>query len=856
MEDDFGRVLNHRYNPLLHTGIDVQKETKKIPPSEWYTFNPSDKWVITESTPQSAQPPGFILPLFPYQLSSIYVMLEMERCREFMDKNAIYMTEGATLSNPFGSGKTPVILGLISFTSKCPTAGIFTVGFNESYWIRKNEFYEKQLRNGQKNNISMPRGIIIKKFPGTYYQPTLVFVGRNVISQWELQVKKFNPSLRTMIISDIRSLKKFYAIICKDTKQLNNFDIIIIKNEKVTGQWDFVNGEIVEHPNRGKDKRIFNVIANICRNIWFKRVVIDDFDTIKLPPILGNINALFKWYVSSTKKKQKRTATWHNHEHTSFESLIHHNYFTVNDILCNQVLYSLFNVAISDDYYKKFVTVGRPRFYYYEFAHPAGKVINLIGQMGGDKINDIMEALNGNAIGEAAKMAGVETTDPNKIFKALMQKNYERIEDAKRVIKLFETYYNKIDIDSLHQPPPNHTFGKLSIREGKPLDYKYPGIKQLLAEEEAYQRKELDNATDILNNFKNSISEDANCQICSGPLIDENENYAILPCGHEMLHAYCATRGLKFHKETCPRGIEIVGSCPFDRNHRVLLSEMTYIRNDVQWDQLDNLLEVEDESQHQEHTQEQPLPSTTTEDTDGTPEWQKRFIMVKPKERTKMDALVELLMGIKPDEQKETHLIIPNMLVGKHRLLEPSYLNTSDLYDDKEIKLPSSIKNIIRNQLNQLTNYVKGPKCLIFANFESTLDQAENAMKKYGINYSRLMGSSYTLNNSVRGFVNGEIDHLLLHGIEQCAGLDLQVATDLIFVHHVMEQNIMGQIIGRIQRFGRQSNARIHFLLYDNEIEHVMAYKDPNPIDEIASPDPNAVVEEDDDDSSADEDDS
>jgi SNF2 family DNA or RNA helicase len=844
MEDDFGRVLNHRYNPLLHTGIDDKKEAPKVSPSEWYTFNPSDKWVITESTPQAPNPPGFILPLLPYQLSSVYVMLEIERKREFMDKNSIYMTEGATLSNPFGSGKTAVILGLISFLQKCPSAGIFTVGFNEAYWTRKNEFYEKQNRTKAKSNINMPRGVIIKKFPGTYYQPTLVFVGRNVISQWENEVKTFNPTLRLMIISDIRSLKKFYSLICKDPKQLNNFDIIIIKNEKVTGQWEFVNGEIVEHPNRGKDKRIFNVIANICRNIWFKRVVIDDFDTIKLPPILGNINALFKWYVSSTKKKQKRTAEWHNHEHTSFESLIHHNYFTVNDILCNQVLYGIFNVAISDDYYKKFITVGRPRFYYYKFDHPAGKVINLIGQMGGDKINDIMEALNGNAIGEAAKMAGVETSDPNKIFKALMQKNYERIEDAKRVIKLFDTYYNKINIDSLEAPPPNTTFGKTSIREGKPLNYKFPGIKQLLTEEEAHQRKELDNANDILNNFKSSISEDANCQICSGPLIDENENYAILPCGHEMLHAYCATRGLKFHKETCARGTEIVGACPFDRNHRVLLNEMTYIRNDVQWDQLDSILETSPDEETPPLVIEED--EKETENEKEKEEWRPRLVTTKNNTRGKMDALVELLIGNQPKEQTETHLIIPNMLVGKHRLLEPAYLNSTELYNSTDVDLPISIQNVIKLQL--LTNK---PKCLVFANFESTLDHAERAMKKNGINYSRLMGSSHTLNSAVAGFVNGEIDHLLLHGIEQCAGLNLQAATDLIFVHHVMEENIMRQIMGRIQRFGRQTNARIHFLLYDNEIDYVMAYKDPNPIDEIATP--ASVASEESDDSSDDD---
>ncbi len=683
-----------------------------------------------------------------------------------------------------------------------------------------------------------PRSVILKTYDGPVMRPALVFVGRNMLKQWETEIKKFNPSLRYFVVSDIRSLKKFYQILMDPLmKEINRFDLILVKNEKITGTWEFINGEIVEHVNRNIDgeKRIFNVISNICRNMWFTRIIIDDFDTIKLPPLIGNINTLFTWLVSSTKKLSKRNHYWMNYEHDNLADIMKHNYISINDVINNQVLYTLFEVRIQDSYYKKFLQVGRPKFFMYKFKNPSGHILQFINALasnceGGDKISEIMEALNGNAIDQAAKLAGVHTSDPNKIFKALLQKNYDKIAESKRILKIIvRIKYLKLDYlekveDALPQDlpenedgTPRRTYNKTDLREDRPVLYKFPGFKSLIDDEFEFQEQELKDSTRVLENFKNSICEDANCQICSGPLMDPDEQYAILPCCHEMLHAYCVTRGLDFHKETNARGIEIVGNCPFNRNHRVRLQDMTYVKNDVDFSKID--------------VDNFPDPDASNVEISEI----RNFLLPVKIERGKFQAVIDIIYNRILEEKEEVFLKIPHLLVGKKKLPEPNYVNFPIENIKKQFaELPESLANyIIFNKLN----LDQKPRCLIFANFEETLDGVQTILDANHVNYARLSGSTHALNAAIEGFQLGTIDHLLINSITHCQGLNLQMATDLIFVHHIKEKNIMSQVSGRIQRFGRTVNANFHFICYENEKLQILEdYKDPNPVTEEDTP--------------------
>jgi uncharacterized DUF497 family protein len=60
---------------------------------------------------------------------------------------------------------------------------------------------------------------------------------------------------------------------------------------------------------------------------------------------------------------------------------------------------------------------------------------------------------------------------------------------------------------------------------------------------------------------------------------------------------------------------------------------------------------------------------------------------------------------------------------------------------------------------------------------------------------------------------------MIINSTKHCSGLNLQTATDLIFAHKIIDKDIQSQVAGRIQRMGRTTQARIHFMLYKNEFE-------------------------------------
>ena len=60
---------------------------------------------------------------------------------------------------------------------------------------------------------------------------------------------------------------------------------------------------------------------------------------------------------------------------------------------------------------------------------------------------------------------------------------------------------------------------------------------------------------------------------------------------------------------------------------------------------------------------------------------------------------------------------------------------------------------------------------------------------------------------------------LVINSSVHCSGLNLQCANNLIFTCKLPNHSVETQVIGRIQRIGRDSPAEIYFLLYENEKE-------------------------------------
>ncbi len=63
------------------------------------------------------------------------------------------------------------------------------------------------------------------------------------------------------------------------------------------------------------------------------------------------------------------------------------------------------------------------------------------------------------------------------------------------------------------------------------------------------------------------------------------------------------------------------------------------------------------------------------------------------------------------------------------------------------------------------------------------------------------------------------VNVLIINGLQYAQGMNLQITTDLIFYHKVVDKRIERQMAGRAMRYGRTNNLRIHYVLNANEFK-------------------------------------
>jgi len=78
-------------------------------------------------------------------------------------------------------------------------------------------------------------------------------------------------------------------------------------------------------------------------------------------------------------------------------------------------------------------------------------------------------------------------------------------------------------------------------------------------------------------------------------------------------------------------------------------------------------------------------------------------------------------------------------------------------------------------------------------------------------------GSGPRVESILDRFRRGDIDVLMLNATHFGSGLNLQMATDVVLFHR-MPEHVSQQIVGRAQRFGRDTHLNVWHLLHGNEI--------------------------------------
>ena len=136
-------------------------------------------------------------------------------------------------------------------------------------------------------------------------------------------------------------------------------------------------------------------------------------------------------------------------------------------------------------------------------------------------------------------------------------------------------------------------------------------------------------------------------------------------------------------------------------------------------------------------------------------------------------------------------------------------------------------KEELLDKLDNLTKLIetqiKNPKfkMLIFSEYNSSFEPIETILKEFNINYSNVMGTTNTINKTIRLYKDFEspdkIDVLLLNANYCANGMNLENSSDIV-LYHSMNKDRTTQIIGRGQRPGRVDPLNVWHLCYENEL--------------------------------------
>lgn len=691
-------------------------------------------------------PLGLRLNLFDHQKTVLAAMLDLEILDYVTIKSEEQYTRVIThmvsrnikpnagiVSEKYGSGKTFMVLAMLVQRPTLPNNPIY-------YALNDNE--------------NTNRIIIKKKFPNNrYLKPALLFVSSSVVVQWNETITKFTD-LKMFVISNIYELKKFYKLI--KNEKINQYDVILIKNKTISGKFNF-NG-YVEKKNKIIQRKIYNIIANISRQYCWSRVILDDYDMIKIPYVSGFINTQFTWYISATRHYTSGCAPMNDNLTTIGEQLCYNSVYLKHFDL-HMRLYDVFNIKNDPKYTEWSVSVGKPKFWIYSLVNPNKRYIQMIGDMTGSTgATWIMEMLNGDAIETAAEKIGIKSDNITDIFKKILNDKYDQYKLATNTLAFIDT----LDIggfELLPVPTKDDIYYQKDVYKQRPIEYNYTSIKEKVTNVKNKCIALKHESGKAVDRVKDNIRE-GECPVCTENL--EDSDAIIMRCCGKIMCASCGIRGSQLRRKDS----SINGRCPYCRRY-IALTDLIFLNDGFD---LYTIIEENEDMFENEETKE--MMEDTVKKT-------------KPP-KTKIDALLRIINNEDLPNKVECNLNIPGMLIGTN-------------------ELPEAPK--------------EHQKTIIFSMFDESLDGIEKKLNDAGVNFKRLCGTAKKLHEISSEFHDSYdgVNVLLINGAKYSSGQNLQSATNLVFMHKIIDHNIEGQIVGRVQRAGRKYKAHIYYILYDDE---------------------------------------
>ena len=156
-----------------------------------------------------------------------------------------------------------------------------------------------------------------------------------------------------------------------------------------------------------------------------------------------------------------------------------------------------------------------------------------------------------------------------------------------------------------------------------------------------------------------------------------------------------------------------------------------------------------------------------------------------------------------------------------NEILHDDFKN-KEQHDEMMNNIKNGIKYINKSKLQFVEHFLmtkthKNSKIIFCSQFPKIFNDLIKLLEKYNIHHIELdNGNINDITKSINDYNYGNVHVLLLNSNLFGCGLNLQITTDILFLHKTQHE-LQTQIIGRAQRPGRKNKLAVWFLMHENE---------------------------------------
>lgn len=636
-----------------------------------------------------------------------------------------------------------------------------------------------------------------------YLPLTVVIAAGSVIAQWTDNATRFT-SLRWFVIDNVFTLRRFEKLYLAGGVH-RSFDIVFIKQGQVTGNF-LADGEAPSAaatearaeaaraaaagaPAKAVPTRsLVGALATILDGVPVARVIIDDYDTLRLAGDDCFLPALFTWLVSATRRLATSAGAGVEPGATPAEFFAGNTpqSFPIAAASLDDVVNRVFSLSCDPAYVDEHISSCRvvARRLYVQ----GGAVSRMLGAL--QVPPEVVEMINADALETAAAALDMAAASIGEVVKRVVGQHRDKLGRALRVLARIEVFQGRTLPPHEGEPMSTEAVAELRslFRDGSDAEFEEGLAAAVKCSRLTAMVRELGRQAEeasaeygkTLARLRDNVREGC-CQYCMVPFGEGGADgapeaaYVLAGCCQVVVGESCITTagpdGQRRFIARCP-------NCAAD----IALGGLVRVGPE-----LDLVEAVGDE---------QVLRAALAPEDDGDARRPARGPDATLEERLealspKLRVLLQLLMGRPPAVLRE----------------DPD--------------APLHVRGLLEGRRDSAWPADRPKRTLVFAVYPETTRGVLAACRELfppGRPHPLVLAGTRAQKEAILGaFRDGASDTLLVTAPKDCAGIHLPFISTIVFFHCVLDANVEAQVAARGQRLGREYNLEIVSLINEAE---------------------------------------